>query len=848
MPSATAACRFKIGMRASHLAILITCLQLLPTRVLAGGGPENVLVVVNGDSAVSMQIANTYVSLRDIPSEHVLWLHDIPYRERISIDTFRTHIWKPIREFITRNRLDNEIDIITYSSGFPHAVNFSSDLKTNKLPRLKYHGKTASLTGLTYFARHVEKGSPYYLAGNANRYFRRSLAPARQLPRPATEEETVKQRQAEKDFRKKDYQSALASYEALVQGFPEHGGLWHELARSHAAVGNTAEAMAALRQAVDHGWTYSLKTRTDPHLSTLSADPAWPRMLDLMEQGNGPFQEAHGFSAQYEWTGATLPVKTIGSNSLDSYYLATMLAYTGIRGNSVPEVESYLEAARDSDGSQPDGTVYLMANNNVRSTTRQPLFIETVTELEHRGHRAEILTRRQAKQDGILPQGKPDVIGAVIGARKFQWEPTGSRLLPGAIAESLTSYGARFGEHSQTKLTEFLRHGAAGSSGAVAEPFSIQAKFPVPLLHVYYADGCSLAEAFYQSLEAPYQLLVVGDPLARPYARFADVTLASPDPHTPWSGTVRLYPKVRPAPDRPIAQLELWVDGKLIAYSQPDQPFTWDTRSMDDGHHELRLVTQESGPIETRSYTRLGVLIANSGHQLALKSPDEIVRYGQTITINGTALEGREATLWQGSRKLANAPVIDGEWEVEIDSQQLGIGPVILGVHVSFDDQKVVRSAPIKLTITPPRFVEKKPPIDKPAQEDDPTDTLHPGNKTRTLDRDGYLSRYPDAQEFLMEGQIMIDRSGFYELVLSGEGDISLAVNTLPLLSNRRIDRKKPLFLPVALEKGAHEVKIKLSTMGKKPALRLVLEGDRVATVLNLNVAENIHKEAASPL
>jgi len=57
----------------------------------------------------------------------------------------------------------------------------------------------------------------------------------------------------------------------------------------------------------------------------------------------------------------------------------------------------------------------------------------------------------------------------------------------------------------------------------VQEPYSLQSKFPVPFLHGYYADGCSLAEAFYQSVLRPYQLIVVGDPLARPFARFAKV-------------------------------------------------------------------------------------------------------------------------------------------------------------------------------------------------------------------------------------------------------------------------------------------------------------------------------------
>ena len=161
---------------------VVGLLSISPTNVLAGGGPENVLVVVNGDSAVSMQIANTYVEMRDIPQEHVLWLHNIPYPDSISIDTFRNRIWAPIRDFITSNQLEDEIDIIAYSAGFPYAVQFSADLKTHQLSGTKHHGNVASLAGLTYFARHVETGSPYYMAFNANRYFRRNQSPASRLP------------------------------------------------------------------------------------------------------------------------------------------------------------------------------------------------------------------------------------------------------------------------------------------------------------------------------------------------------------------------------------------------------------------------------------------------------------------------------------------------------------------------------------------------------------------------------------------------------------------------------------------------------------------------------------------
>jgi hypothetical protein len=810
------------------LATVAVLLQLLPGGLLAGGGPEKVLLVVNGDSPLSMQIANFYMNERDIPPEHVLWLHDIPYPKTISIDTFRNRIWQPIRDFITQHQLDNEIDIIAYSASFPYAINFSADLKANKLPKLKYHGNIASLTGLTYFARHVESGSPYYLAGNANRYFRRNTATHKHLPRAVTEEETRLQKKAQKAFRNRDYLAAFADYEALVQGFPEHGGLWHELARTHAALGNHAEAIIALSQAGDYGWSNSTETRNDPHLGLLSDNPAWPGLLARMERRNGPFQAAHGFSSSYEWTGATQPVKTLSSDSLNSHYLSTMLAFTGVGGNSVPEVKNYLSAAHSSDGTSPDGTVYLMVNNDVRSRTRQPLFQETVAELERRGRRAEILVRGKDKQNGKVPKDKDDVIGAVVGSANFNWKTSGSRLLPGAIAESLTSYGGILNSKGgQTKLTEFLRQGAAGSSGTVAEPYSIQAKFPVPLMHVYYADGCSLAEAFYQSVEAPYQLLIVGDPLARPFARFSTVKLDSPDPRTPWYGVVTLKPSLQPAPERPVAHLELWVDGQLLAYALPDEPFAWDTRSMDDGHHELRLVAQEAGPVETRSYSRFDITLANTEHRMTVNTYEPRIRLDEPVIISGTARRGRQAELWQGNRQLASASVKDGHWQLQVPAQRVGIGRVTLGVRVLFDDKALLRSPPVKLTVAPPAFR---------------TPAKAPGAASRqepSIKLDGKLDGVADTGHLDMTGELAVDESGFFELVVIGSGEISLAVDEQPLLEKQPIERKQARFFPLSLAAGRHHLQVGFTPEeNRRPYLKIMLQGDQVASMAEVSLVE----------
>jgi len=113
----------------------------------------------------------------------------------------------------------------------------------------------------------------------------------------------------------------------------------------------------------------------------------------------------------------------------------------------------------------------------------------------------------------------------MIGIAKFAWADSGSRILPGAFCDHLTSFGGVMTGTGQTVLSEFIRHGAAGACGTVTEPCNTPVKFPSPFLHVHYASGCTLAEAFYQSVHAPYQQLLIADPLCRPWARAPQFTV-----------------------------------------------------------------------------------------------------------------------------------------------------------------------------------------------------------------------------------------------------------------------------------------------------------------------------------
>jgi tetratricopeptide (TPR) repeat protein len=813
--------------------VLVWALQL--SSAWAGGGPETTLVIVNGASPVSLEIANAYVRMRDIPESHVVWLNDVPTADSIDIKTFRARVWKPIRDYITTHHLDEEIDTIAYSADFPYRVDFKTDLKAKKITNNPYRGTFASLTGLTYFARRVERNDIGYVGENF--YFRRDLAPQVIPPRVPSPDELRLIKEALKSVEHKDYKSAVESLQSVVKSYPWSANAWFHLARGLAALGQSDDALHALSKAVDMGWPNSLLVRNDKLLKPLSNYPGFSRLIHQMQLKTGPFQAAHGFRNQYVWTGRAAPViQTGGTNSPDRYYLSTLLAYTGLRGNSMPEVLNYLRSAVASDGAVPDGTVYLMENSDVRSQTREASFYATAAALTRRGRRVEILQQGRDGQDGIIPRNKPDVIGAVVGTRRFNWGRSNSRLLPGAIAESLTSYGGAFTNGAQTKLSEFLRYGAAGSSGAVAEPYSLQAKFPVPYLHVHYADGSSLAEAFYQSIEAPYQLIVVGDPLARPFAYFADVKLASPATAQPWHDAVLLKPKITPAKGHAIHRVELWVDGQYIDQVAPWDVFVWNTRTVEDGCHDLRLVAVEDSPMETRSYVRLAVTVNNHHHRFAVNSINKRVTAGDDLVLSGAAPDGQRVELFQGARLLGKARVHDGRWTVHVASGSLGLGKVLLYARAYYANGSTARSCGTVAAIEPP---PRLPATGKPdgnyrqglavrsrdhGDGDEPRVIKRLNGRLKELGNDG------DA-DLRFNGEFNVTKPGFYQLAFATRGRLRVKIDGRLETDHEFSGEDDGVYIPLNLGSGWHSLAMELVAKGR-PFLRARLGGEQVTVPL----------------
>ena len=78
---------------------------LAPDQCRAGGTPENLILVVNAESASSLNIANHYIKWRNIPPKNVIYLTGISKTHVIGVIAFRKTILEPVLAEIKKENL-----------------------------------------------------------------------------------------------------------------------------------------------------------------------------------------------------------------------------------------------------------------------------------------------------------------------------------------------------------------------------------------------------------------------------------------------------------------------------------------------------------------------------------------------------------------------------------------------------------------------------------------------------------------------------------------------------------------------------------------------------------------------
>ena len=786
---------------------------------------DRVVVVANGASWSSLALARRYLELRHVPADHLLVLDDVPggapaNSDPISLDDCRNRLLAPILDWLKQRELTDEIDAILYSSAFPHAVDVEP--VTKKDADYQHIGPTAALTGLTYFAREVVAGdfSSFTYHGVPNRYVKTPIVTSNE--RAASEAEAKLWNDAQLALAAKKHADAEKLLLELSKSYQESGAVWYDLACCQALLGKKDEALASLKKAADAGFWNADHAAADSDLESLRSDAAFPPLLDAMRQRVPPPPPSRGFGNDRDGRG--------------KHYLSTLLAWIGQFGLSHADSLANLERTAAADATDPSGTFYFLKNGDVRATTRMPLFSSAMAALQQRGRKVALLEAGKEGQDGILPIGKQDVLGAVVGISDFDWSKCGSKLVPGAIAEHLTSCGGMFQAAGQTKCSEFLRVGAAGSSGAVTEPYALQAKFPTPLIHVYYADGCSLGEAFYESVAAPYQLIIVGDACCRPFAPLAKLSLDAAATKKPWSGTLPLTPSCTP----PADHFEAWVGGRLVATTPSNEsdegvaPLTIDTTRLPDGPQLLHLVAIGAGPVGVPTAIERTIVVANRNAGAAdfAVTLDPIakpaVESGQLIELTGRAPANATIALLDGSREVGRGATRNGRFTIDVESARLGLGRVTLVARAHGADGDAV-SAPIEATVTSATLAgaAKAPGELLPGLAVD----VGAGKAKSGLGVLAFTDPLPIAESGTVRGWVTLPADGVHEWSVRGGSLRALSIDGKKLLVPATPDNAGAAgssgahaFL-LRMEKGWHSFEIEVAaTKGLSPRLALTAE------------------------
>ncbi len=807
-------------LHAKICALLAVGILCATGTAFAGGGPENTLIVVNADSWASTFIANEYIAARHIPPANVVRQHNLPDFERIGVEDFRTKILSPLLRTAEQRGIAPQIDCVLYSADFPWAVDVSPDMAGKQFS--KAISQPASINGLTYLYQLTMGKNPQYLGLNANFYCRQplltphepawsdgdrkvyaeALAALREKSpaTPATSDNTVPSPpKLSTDPATADVtlQPALKKLLELKKSHPTSAELLYNIACTFARVGKLDDAVGALRSAVDNGWWDMRAAAADPDLAAIRSREDFAILAKRAKLTKIELAPTLGFRASAGW----LPNgQWVQPDKGIHYMLSAVLACTSGRGNSVNEALASLQRSVAADGTRPKGTVYFMRNSDVRSTTREWGFLRATEKLRDAGVWGVI-------EDGVLPLKKGDVAGVTIGSADYSWAASGSTLLPGAIGDNLTSYsGAMTESDGQTPLTEFIRHGAAGASGTVTEPFAIQAKFPTPFIHWHYAQGCSLAEAFYQSVAGPYQLLIVGDALCSPWKKDLTVLPGDLKPGVILKGRVSILPTSRSTDGITAGAFECYLDGRRAAASLPGKPFDFNTADTPDGPHEIVIAALGTdGPL-TRGSVRIPVVVRNGETELRVSPPPASVPWDQSLEISARAPGAKAILIFQNLDEVAR---IEGESGVaKIDPRVLGQGTVRLHTVAVLGDAKHVTGEPITVKIKPPAALPPPPAYSRKPYADGFMVTNSEGKKMivqKATDDWLKTAGVKDGETFTVEAWFLTATDDVYQFQLHGASALRLSVDGQP---QNWPHGSEWWFVPVHLAPGRHAVKI----------------------------------------
>lgn len=296
-------------------------------------------------------------------------------------------------------------------------------------------------------------------------------------------------------------------------------------------------------------------------------------------------------------------------------FLAMMLT-----ASSVAQAKFVVDQGVACDGTFPAQTAYLAKTTDTTRTVRYVLFDDAIFDTRILGNYSLVRT------DEDSPYGLTGLLGYQTGL--YQFNILSNAFVPGAMADNLTSFGGMiFVPNDQTTVLAFLNAGASGTYGTVVEPCPDLEKFPSPRDYFYQARGFSLAECYYMSLRNPYQGLLVGEPLAAPFARRANGSWSNLPPGALLSGTTNLALQFTASdPSRPLQQVDLFLDGTFVQTLTNTPPAAGNLLSVTVNGYTANYVVPMNATLRSISAGLADTInvASNASHVIAFAAGDRI--------------------------------------------------------------------------------------------------------------------------------------------------------------------------------------------------------------------------------
>lgn len=204
-------------------------------------------------------------------------------------------------------------------------------------------------------------------------------------------------------------------------------------------------------------------------------------------------------------------------------------------------------------------------------------------------------------------------------------------------------------------------------------------------------------ESLYQAVSCPLELLMLGDPLTRPWGRPAGIRIMPFEDVVTGKGA-RFALDYRGL-DAHSTRVDLFLDGKWMGKGN-GQWVELPTADLADGYHVVRIAAKSPGALPVTAYDETGFIINRMGRRIEFQDAVEKEwpfqeRRTFTFDMKGSPV----MTLIRRGETIIGVSPPDGTLTVTCSTAKLGKGPVSVQPEAVYEDGQRVRGEPVEFNV-----------------------------------------------------------------------------------------------------------------------------------------------------